>query len=250
VSDTHAEDPFSRAVRVCEEAARQSPAVLVGFSGGKESWAVLDLCCRTFQRVVPFHMYFVPGLRCVQEQMDRAKERYGVTVLYYPSVNLVTHVKNGDYCNTHYSYDDVPDVKLSDVYEWVRAETGVRLLALGMRKADSLSRRRIMARAGKQGGTDDQLHPLADFTKWDVLAYLAVRKIPLPPSTGEATSGIGLTVPSILWLHDVYPDDFQKLLALFPFAEAVVRRREWYGIGDHYNLSGKVKSGKGVERVK
>lgn len=33
----------------------------------------------------------------------------------------------------------------------------------------------------------------------------------------------------VLWLHDDYPDDFALLCAHFPYARAVVKRREFYG---------------------
>ena len=39
-----------------------------------------------------------------------------------------------------------------------------------------------------------------------------------------------LSTPALLWLHDYHPDDFQKLLRFFPYAEAVVKRRDWYDI--------------------
>jgi len=48
-------------------------------------------------------------------------------------------------------------------------------------------------------------------------------------SVGQ-TSGVGLVTRSLLWLHENEPDDFKKILRWFPFAEAVVYRRKYYGI--------------------
>ena len=63
----------------------------------------------------------------------------------------------------------------------------------------------------------------------DVFAYLKNQKIPLPPSSGRAATGVDLSTPSILWLHDTYPADYEKLRAHFPYVQAVVERRRFYG---------------------
>jgi hypothetical protein len=61
------------------------------------------------------------------------------------------------------------------------------------------------------------------------LSYLKINNIPLPDSSGKNATGVDLSTPSILWLHDKYPDDFKKLLQFFPYAGAAVQRREYYG---------------------
>jgi hypothetical protein len=58
---------------------------------------------------------------------------------------------------------------------------------------------------------------------------MGVHKIPLPDSASGQKSGIGLAYREILWLHDEHPRDYQKLIKVFPLAEAVVWRRTFYG---------------------
>jgi hypothetical protein len=76
----------------------------------------------------------------------------------------------------------------------------------------------------------DVVSPLSEWTKLDVLSYLKGRGLPIPDSSGRSATGIDLSTPALLWLHDNFPHDFAKLCEVFPFTEAVVWRREWYGI--------------------
>jgi hypothetical protein len=63
-----------------------------------------------------------------------------------------------------------------------------------------------------------------------VLAYLKINGIPVPDSSGGQATGVDLSTPSILWLYDNHPEDFQKLLQYFPLAEAAIKRRDEYGV--------------------
>ena len=75
----------------------------------------------------------------------------------------------------------------------------------------------------------DQITPLADWNKYDVLSYLKMRGIPMPASdTGKVASGIDLTPECLLWLHDTWPEDFKKLCEYFPYAESVIWKRKFY----------------------
>ena len=64
------------------------------------------------------------------------------------------------------------------------------------------------------------------------MAIPPVRGIPVPANTRGTASGTDLSIQSLLWLHDHWPADFARVCAYFPFAEAVVWRRTFYGIGE------------------
>lgn len=207
-------------------AASRDGAVLVGYSGGKDSLATIDLCSRTFARVEAFFMYLVPGLACVEEALDYGRRRWGVTIRQYPHWVVGNIVRNGVYCNSHWANLGLPEWKLHDIYDLAAAESGCRIVATGAKRTDSLWRRRQMGTWAR----DDMLTPLASWNKFDVLGYLQARGIPNPSSSGRNATGVDLSTPALLWLHDEHPEDFRKVCEAFPFAEAVVWRRKFYGV--------------------
>jgi hypothetical protein len=117
---------------------------------------------------------------------------------------------------------------LQSVYTAARKRSGIQLIATGAKDSDSAHRRRLL-----RWNKDDALtFPVQTWHKHDVLAYLKAHNIPMPVGSGRQTSGIDLSTPEVLWLHDEYPDDYQKLVKYFPFVEAIVYRRQWYGVTD------------------
>jgi len=68
--------PLQETLKRLETAAAAHKRVLVAYSGGKDSIATLDLCVKTFgiENVECFFMYFIPGLRCVEDELDKARK--------------------------------------------------------------------------------------------------------------------------------------------------------------------------------
>ncbi len=208
--------------------AKMHQEVLVAFSGGKDSLVVLDLACRHFKRVVPFFMFLVPGLRCQEEKMRIVRERWGLEVLNYPHFLLFKAFAFGLYCNrTVMTSTGMPDFGLTDIYKAVISDTGIRFIVNGSKETDSLWRRQ---KYFKFMTFENVIYPIKTWRKHDVLSYLKMNNIPLPSSSGHQSTGIDLSTPSLLWLHDKYPDDFERLRNYFPYIGAVVKRRQWHGI--------------------
>lgn len=204
----------------------QHKEILVSFSGGKDSLCVLDLALRTFEKTECFFMYLVPGLEVVENALDFARKRWGVTIRQYPHWVLSNCLRTGAYCFER----DVPEWKLKDVWEVARSEAKVELVAVGAKASDSMWRRRNLTVQSRTNLS----YPLEKWTKLDVLSYLKSRQIPVPTSSGKQATGIDLSTPSLLWLHDKHPSDFKKICEKFPYAEAVVWRRKFHGVGERF----------------
>lgn len=208
-------------------ARAKTDKILVGYSGGKDSLVVTDICRRVFPTVVGFYMYLVPGLRSIEELLQEGRDRFGIQILQYPHWLISRYLKEGMYCNNHYKHDSIPELALQDVFNLAMMDTGITLVATGAKESDSANRRRLLRwNVGK--GTN--IYPIQTWHKHDVIGYLKAKEIPLPASSGLATTGIDLSTQELLWLHDHYPDDYERVINVFPYAEAIVRRREWYGV--------------------
>lgn len=220
----------SQAMESLTAAAKVHSAVAVAYSGGKDSKVVLDLVMKAgFKRVEAYYMFYVPGLRSEQEKIDEAVGRYkGLKVHQLPHWASLRALRQGVFRDPADAEEQIPDFKLADIYNIVMGELQVTAILTGAKKADSLWRRRFMASTKHQ---TDMLTPLAEWTKHDVVAYLNMRGIPVPGTAGVTIGGIDLVPSELLYLHDTYPDDFKTLCEYFPYAEAVLWRRRFYGQG-------------------
>lgn len=228
---------FQETSREVAQLAAKYEACIVSFSGGKDSLACLDLCCKAFRQVVALHMWFVPGLACIESQLAYAKERWGVPVVQLPHWGVFRALKHAFYRDPDRTYAQMPDVKLEDVYNVAREDLGIRLVVRGGKASDSLWRRRML---NARHHAKETVDPLRDWNKFDILAYLALNKIPVPDSDGKdkAVGGVGLATNALLWLHDRHPEDFAKVERMFPYVGAVVARREFYGVGQRFDGPG------------
>jgi 3'-phosphoadenosine 5'-phosphosulfate sulfotransferase (PAPS reductase)/FAD synthetase len=217
---------FTKTIEELKESAVRHDNVIVGFSGGKDSWCCLDLCMKVFKNVTAFFMYLIPDLECVEVELNKARQKYGITILQYPHWLLFRCIKYGTYCDGHWKNSQaIWEPKINDIHKAVIADTGINLICQGAKEADSMWRRRYFT----INKFEQIIYPLKKWQKIDVLSYLKINNIPLPDSSGKNATGVDLSTPSLLWLYDNYPNDFKKLLQFFPYAEAVVKRREYYG---------------------
>jgi hypothetical protein len=213
-----------------EELAGKYDSVIVAYSGGKDSLTVMDLCVKHFHHVVGFHMHFVPGLKYIQERIDFARTRWKVEILDYIHWVAFSCLRRGVFCPVHYlTAGKMPEIKLADMHALVREDTGFELIAHGRKRSDSMWARRSLTKHFKK---ETIVFPLKHWNRWEVLAYLRLNNIPIPDGDGGNTgsSGIDLSVPPVLWLHDKHPEDFALLEKVFPYVKAIVKRRDWYGV--------------------
>lgn len=215
--------------------ARRESQILVSYSGGKDSLAVMDLCMKTFGpgRVKAFFWYTVPDLEYCNAQLRYAKTRWGIDPVQVPHWDMIMCMKNGLWCDQTPGLDDMPEIDLKMGYAYAMHVTDCGLCATGMKDADGLPRRQFFTNIRDGGNPFWQrlVHPIKKWTKKDVLDYLKANGIPVPNSEkGAVTTGVGLVHDALCWLHDSYPEDFKKLLRWYPYAEAAIKRRDWYGV--------------------
>ncbi len=224
----HARSVFSRL------AAEGVTGVLCSFSGGKDSLAVLDLCCCAFRPsdVVAVHYYLVPDLDYLRPRLDIARSRYGIRLIQLPHPNLAQFVRTGYFRKADSTAKTrIRSLKRRDVEAVARLRTGIDWIVSGERKTDSLFRR------GMLNQTDDGIwwkhrkaFPIIEWKPRDVFAYLRSRKLPIPfdeeIDTLAGTNGDMLSPDFLLWLRSRHPADYRKFQAVFPYVDSILAKEQ------------------------
>ena len=207
--------------------AKITDTVLVGFSTGKDSIVTLDLCFKYFKTVIPFFMYIAPNLEFQERTLRKYERRYNTEIIRLPHFEVSNFMKYGSFRNAD---PNVSIIEINDIYYYVRQLTGITWIAAGERIADSLVRRAMIKHSGSIDRKRGRFYPISNWKKRDVVAYIKKNKLYLPKDSQElgfsfkSLAGCELSV-----IKKIYPDDYKKILRLYPLAGAAVERFEKYG---------------------
>ncbi len=222
-------DHIRETLQDLEKLASEHECVAVGFSGGKDSLAVLDMAVRTFHTVVPYYYYFVPGLKSEEQKVAIAREHYKLNVLKFPAPAGIEAFKAGLFCDEFPEFEALPDLSRRTLYNWIKAVSGASIILTGEKKSDGPFRRRRMA--AQANTMADVIFPLKDWLKWEVLSYIKSQRLPIPDAGRGDSGSVCLMDAEILHLHKYHPEDYETLRAYFPYIETVVLRERWFGEG-------------------
>ena len=214
---------------------RKTDSVILFYSAGKDSIALLDLVAPHFRRVVCVYMYLVPGMEHIEKYIEYSKLAYPNVEFYeVPHWNLTYTLKAGLYCQPDPS---VKLMKFSDVANNCRLRFGIEWCLYGMKQSDNMNRG-IMLR-----GKDYELeaihprtrnaYPLSRWGNNEVLAYIRQHRLPEPVRYSERQKSQGLTFNEdcFLYLKKHWPGDLAKILEAFPLAEVILYKAEHRGDG-------------------
>ena len=133
---------IDEANKIIRSVSDNTNRVLLFFSAGKDSIALLDLMYPHFDEIVCVFMYFVDGLEHIENYLDWAKKRYPkIKIVKVPHWNLTYILKSGMFCVPN---PNVKLMKLADIDHSVKLRTGIQHSFFGMKKADSLNRRLML----------------------------------------------------------------------------------------------------------
>lgn len=209
----------------------QTDRILVGLSGGKDSLVTLDLAVREFgaENVRCYFMYLVKGLRCAETTIKWCERRYKIEVDYFPHWQLGNSYKYAVYMKHYARASGWRDMKLKDVEAAARKKADAQWLAYGHRMTDSIERVGMLKKIGGLDTIGHRVYPLWKWNEASVLAYLRMRKIPLPPKLSilkRSMSGVGFQIDTLLAIREKFPDDFEKIVEKFPFLPAKIAKYE------------------------
>lgn len=221
--------PLSYSRQVLARVRELTDTAVVAFSGGKDSIATLDLIMRygNFERVEGFYCYLVKDISFVERRLQWAEEHYGITIHRYPHPDLSRLLKHNAFRKPSKIGADIRMLRFSDVDKVVRFDTGIPWLAYGWKRVDSLDR--IGALADLELNAIDtkgpRFYPISRWSQKQVLAYIKHNKLMRPETFGgRKMTGVSLMPADLSALREYHPNDYEKVRAVFPYADAIVAR--------------------------
>ena len=211
--------------------------VLIGLSGGKDSLAVLDLCAHSgrFSRLACYYLYLVDGIECIESHVRLVAKRYDAELHKVPHPDLVTMLKHGAYGPQVRRAEEGREWRHTDAENAARARAGIEWVATGHKACDSLDRRAMLSTF--PDGVNTKAHrayPVRAWSQADVWAYVNQKKIPTPVrfplGKSGRMSGFNLKPDTLVFLREHYPEDYRRVVDVFPFVEAAIFRHEKLGV--------------------
>lgn len=207
--------------------AKTTDSVIVAFSGGKESCVVLDLCFRYFKNVQPFFMYICPDLSFQEKTLEWYEKKYQTEIMRIPHMDCSEFFHYGSFRQPDPTF---PIVSINDIYHFMRVTYDMWWIAAGERIDDSIVRRAMIKNSSSIDVKRGRFYPVAYWKKKEIMEYIKFHNLYL----GADSRKLGFSFKS-LWGYELamlkhhFPDDYKKVLRLYPFAAAGVKRYEEYG---------------------
>ena len=217
--------------------AECGPRIMLSFSRGKDCIAAYIAMRDSFEEIVAYHLFVVPGLEFVEESLDYYRRKLGIKIYNLPHPWLYKSLNSYVFQTpAHAAVIDAANLPIftySDVHRMVAAESGLGdkvLVASGVRAADSPMRRIALMTHGAISRNQRQFYPVWDWDKARVVDAIEQSGIRLPVDYelfGRSFDGLDLRF--ILPLKKHRPADYRKILEWFPLVELEVFRFERYG---------------------
>lgn len=181
--------PIQHMEMVLNTVRQKTNRVLLFYSAGKDSIVLLDLLAKKFDHVTCCFMYWVKDLQHITQYFEWSKAKYpNVSFIQLPHYGLAAIYKYGIY--TKPNTNITRQTTLADLDEAARIKTGIDFTLYGWKQSDSLNRRLVLRTYDLEAINTKtrKAYPLSQWSKKDVLSYIAFNKLPQPISYGTGRS--------------------------------------------------------------
>ena len=212
---------YQHTQQVIDTVRKKTNRVLLFYSCGKDSIALLHWCAKNFSEVVCVFMYFVKDLDHINKFINFSKKQYpNISFIQRPHYALTYINKSGLFCTPQ----NTRILKLSDIIQSVRIETQIEYVFLGMKQSDSMNRRIMLRQYEMQAISPTNLvYPFSLWKDKDVLRYISNNRLPKPIQySNKKSNGITFDLDVYLYLREHYPNDLQKILDVYPLSEKIL----------------------------
>ena len=228
---------YETGAELCEKMAKECDTAILAFSTGKDSIAAWLQLKKYFKRIIPYYLYVVPKLSFVEKSLDYYERFFGCHIyrLPHPSMFRIFNAMvfqppyrvNVILNELYMPPDGYTDQTIGDMIRYGLDLPESAYIATGVRMADSPYRRIAVKTHGAINHNAKKFFPVYDWLKADVIDALDEAKIQLPVDYqlfGRTFDGLDYRFLKPIQEH--YPEDYQKILRYFPFAELEIGRRE------------------------
>ncbi len=226
----------SNSEELCTKIAEDSHGVcLLSFSGGKDSLASWLQLRRYFERVVPVYCYRIPGMSFIDRQMAYYERYFGTHIIRMPHPAMYRWLNNFTFQapeNLHViERMMLPMFDYDDVFAIIKHAEGLpedTYTAIGVRQTDNMNRWSSIKKHGASNEKRRTFFPIYDWRKERIVAEIREARLKL----GEEyryffRSFDGLDYRFLKPMKEHYPDDYARVLEMFPLAELELKRMEY-----------------------
>lgn len=211
--------------------------ILLSFSGGKNSIA-LWLHLRAHFNIIPYFLYWLPGLSFVEEMLAYYEAWFGARILRLPHPLFYNMVRTGAYQEPHVvgtvDWLGLPSFDFADLdaivcaYQEPPLDPERTLCAVGFRSADNIDRRNLILQKGAIGTLKRRYYyGIWDWNVEQVAATIKRHGVALPADYrywGRTIAAFDYQFLKPLKTH--FPADFERVKEWFPLIEAELFRYE------------------------
>lgn len=222
--------------QLCQRIAEKSNGTaIVSFSMGKDSIAAYVQMKKYFDKIIPVFYYIVPDLAFQKRSLEYYEnEVFKEKIIVMPSPAIYRQL-------AYYMYQHpgaVDTLHEKDIYipHYDEIFAAVKLdlnlpeetyTGVGVRMNDSLNRRFSIKRYGAENAKRKQFYPVFDWDNAKLISEIRESGIKLPVDYRIwGRSFDGFHYKFLKPLKDHFPEDFERVKALYPFVELELMRYE------------------------
>jgi hypothetical protein len=226
---------FESSEELCQYMAERNDQVILAFSTGKDSVGAWLILRKFFRRIVPYYCYLVPDLEFVERSLRYYEDFFETRIERLPHPSLYRMLNNLVFQapeNCHIIEEmELPNIDYEDLHQSIIGEHGLpegTFVAQGVRMVDSLMRRISLKRYGPINERKRNFFAVFDWTKAKLIEEIRAAGVGLSVDYrlfGRSFDGIDFRF--LKPVAEEYPEDYRRILEMFPLAELEIRRREY-----------------------
>jgi 3'-phosphoadenosine 5'-phosphosulfate sulfotransferase (PAPS reductase)/FAD synthetase len=225
--------PYSNADEICKLMAKENDTIMLSFSMGKVSIASWLFAKKHFKKIIPVYFYGIPNLEFIKKQVDYFENYFDTKIIQLPHPTLVDQLNYGLFMGINeiriINRLQFPDVKYDSFFDLLREKYGEMYVAIGNRACDNVQRYTSFITHGAINRNRRTFWPVFDFTDSHVLQIIQENNVKLPidyKMFGKTFDG--MQERFLLPLKNEFPEDFERIKAIFPLVELELLRYERY----------------------